>query len=145
MAATGEMRTKLRRMVDEPDDTTYADSDLSDYIEQYPTLDPLGTDPLEVDYSTEPPTISERSGWIPTYDLHAAAAEIWLEKSAAVAEDYNFSADGSTLSRGDVQKQYREHAARHRAQRKPGTVKMRVDPRIAPDQSETIVNLPEQL
>jgi hypothetical protein len=127
-------------MIDEPTAATYSDEDLTEYVEAYPTLDVLGTDPLEVDYNTEPPTISERSGWIPTYDLHAAAADIWLEKSAAVAEDYNFSADGSTLNRGEVQKQYMAHASRHRAMRKPGTVKLRVEPRLSPDPTDGVIN-----
>ena len=42
------------------------------------------------DTSTSPPTLSENDDWIPTYDLHAAAADVWQEKGAAVAEDLAF-------------------------------------------------------
>ena len=139
MTATAAMVVELRRMIDEPETTTYDDDALDTYIERYPTMDVLGTTPIEVDYSTEPPTLSEKDEWIPTYDLHAAAADIWLEKSATVAEDYNVTADGSTLKRSDVQKQYKEQSRIHRARRKPGTVTLRVEPRTSPD-TEGVVN-----
>lgn len=139
MPATAAMRTELRRMVDEPLTATYNDVALDVYIERYPTLDVLGTTPIEVDYDTEPPTLSEKAEWIPTYDLHAAAADIWLEKSAVVAEDYDITADGSTLKRSNVQMQYKEQSRIHRARRKAGTVTLRVDPRTSPD-TEGVVN-----
>ena len=139
MTATAAMVVELRRMIDEPETTTYDDDALETYIERYPTLDVLGTKPIEVDFSTEPPTLSERPEWIPTYDLHAVAGDIWLEKSAVVAEDYDITADGSTLKRGDVQKHYKEQSRMHRARRKVGTVLLRVEPRISPD-SEGVVN-----
>ena len=134
MTATADMVAELRRMVDEPNNDPYTDVVLGTYIERYPTLDFLGTKPIEVDYSTEPPTLSEKAEWIPTYDLHAAAGDIWQEKSATVAEDYNFTADGSTLSRGDVQEQYMKQSRLHRARRKAGTVTLRVEPRISPSE-----------
>ena len=137
MAATAAMVAELRRMIDEPESAIYDDDALETYIERYPTLDALGTEPLEVDYDTEPPTLSERADWIPTYDLHAAAADLWLEKSATVAEDYSFTADGSTLNRGDVQKQYKEQSRIHRARRKAGTVTLMVEPRVSPDDEES--------
>lgn len=136
MTATASMVAELRRMVDEPETATYDDDALEAYIERYPTLDTLGTEPLEVDYTTEPPTLSEKANWIPTYDLHAAAADIWLEKSATVAEDYTFTADGSTLKRGDVQKQYKEQSRIHRARRKVGTVTLIVEPRVSTEEDE---------
>lgn len=139
MTATVAMVTELRRMIDEPETTTYDDDALETYIERYPVLDFLGTKPTDVDYSTEPPTLSEKAEWIPTYDLHAVAADIWLEKSAVVAEDYNITADGSTLNRGDVQKQYKEQSRIHRARRRVGTATLRVEPRTSPD-TEGVIN-----
>ena len=136
MTATADMIAELRRMVDEPNNDPYDDDVLGAYIERYPVLDALGTKPIEVDYSTEPPTLSERSEWIPTYDLHAAAADIWQEKSATVAEDYNFTADGSTLSRGDVQEQYMKQTRHHLARRKVKTITARMEPRLGPDSEE---------
>ena len=134
MAATAAMVSKLRRMIDEPDDDIYDDDTLEEYIESYPTIDSLGTNPLEVDYTTTPPTLSEVDDWIPTYDLHAAAAEIWQEKSAAVAEDYNVTADGSTLARSQVQEQYLRQSRYHLSRRKAGTTTLRVEPRVVRDE-----------
>ncbi len=139
MTATTAMRAELRRMIDEPEEATYDDDALDLYIERYPAIDVLGTTPVKVDYSTEPPTLSVKDEWIPTYDLHAAAADIWLEKSATVAEDYTVTADGSTLKRSDVQKQYKEQSRIHRGRRKPGTVTLRVEPRTSLD-TEGVVN-----
>ena len=138
MAATSAMVAQLRWMIDEPDSDPYTDEILEGYIETYPLLDVLGTEALEVDYTTTPPTLSERDNWIPTYDLHAAAADIWEEKSATVAEDYNITADGATLNRGDVQKQYMEKCRHHRSRRSAKTIKAWVEPRISPDQEDVV-------
>ena len=133
MSATAVMVAELRRMVDEPANDPYTDDVLEVYIERYPVLDVLGTKSIEVDTTTSPPTLTENSDWIPTYDLHAAAADIWQEKSATVAEDYNFTADGSTLNRGDVQEQYMKQARHHLSRRKVKTITAFVEPRISPD------------
>ena len=37
-------------------------------------------------------------GWVPTFDLNAAAAEGWRWKAAKAAELVNFSADGASVS-----------------------------------------------
>ena len=136
MSATAAMVLELRRMVDEVASATYEEDTLETYIERYPVLDFLGTKPIEVDTSTSPPTLSENSDWIPSYDLHAAAADIWQEKSATVAEDYNFTADGSTLSRGDVQKQYMQQARYHLSRRTVKTMRAVVEPRVDPSTEE---------
>lgn len=131
MPATDAMVARLRRMIDEPTDTTYLDGDLAEYIEANPLLDALGTDPQEVDFTTIPPTISERTDWIPTYDLHAAAAEIWSEKAATIAEGFDFSADGGSYSRSQKYEQYMAKAKHHSARRSAKSVKMYVEPRKA--------------
>ena len=41
-------------------------------------------------------------GWTETWALNAAAAEGWRMKGAAVAGDFNFSADDASYSKGDV-------------------------------------------
>jgi hypothetical protein len=41
-------------------------------------------------------------GWTPTWDLNGAVASVYRRKAAQVAGDYNFSADGLTVSKGDV-------------------------------------------
>ncbi|MCK4816582.1 hypothetical protein KA005_12505, partial [bacterium] len=63
MAATAAMAAQLRRMVDEPTEGTYDDALIDDYIERYPLIDVLGTDPQDVDFTTTPPTISEKDEW----------------------------------------------------------------------------------
>lgn len=42
------------------------------------------------------------SAWVGSWDLNAAAAEGWRLKAAAVAGDFNFSADGASYSKADV-------------------------------------------
>ena len=56
MAATAAQIERLRRMVDEPDDTTYSDEAIKDYIEEYPLVDARGKEPYTWDTSTQPPT-----------------------------------------------------------------------------------------
>ena len=138
MAATAAMVTRLRRMIDEPADDPYTDDVLEGYIETYPLIDALGTDPLEVDYTTTPPTVSERDDWIPTYDMNSAAADVWEEKAASIAEDYDMTADGSTLQRSKRFEQYTKKCRYFRSRRSLKTIKMLVEPRMSPDRE--IVN-----
>ncbi len=70
MAATAAQIAQLRRMTVEPDATTYSDALLASYIEAYPLVDVNGYEPTSV-------------WWSPTYDLNAAAADVWQEKEAA--------------------------------------------------------------
>lgn len=129
MAATAAMNDRLRRMVDELTVETYDDDAIDGYIEAYPLKDVIGTDPIEIDFTTEPPTLSERSEWIPTYDLHAAAADIWGEKASAVAKEFDFKADGGSFSRSQKVKHCKEQARFHSAQRAIGTMKLFPEPR----------------
>ena len=97
MSATATMIASVRRMTAEPTATTYTDTILSAYIEAYPLHD---ADGLAFD----------DTNWTATYDLNAAAAGIWLEKAASVAnesydiqervEDSVGSGDYNTLWRG---------------------------------------------
>jgi len=129
MSATAAMAERLRRMVDEPTEDTWDDDAIDEYIETYPLIDVLGTDPQEVDFSTSPPTISERDEWIPTYDLHAAAADIWEEKAAGIAENYDFSADGGNYSRSQKYEQYMSKSRFHLSKRSAKASKVWVEPR----------------
>ena len=138
MAATAAMVARLRRMVDEPAATIYDDDALEVYIETYPLIDDLGTEALEVDFTTTPPTLSERDDWIPTYDLNSAAADIWEEKAAVIAKDYSMTADGSTLQRSLRFEQYMKKCRYYRSRRSLKTVTMLVEPRMSPDRE--IVN-----
>ena len=131
MAATAAMAAQLRRMVDEPTETIYDDDLIDEYIERYPLLDVLGTDPQDVDFSTTPPTISEVDEWIPTYDLNAAAADIWEEKAGAVADEFDFKADGGSYSRSQKEEKYLGKARFHCSRKSAKTIKMWVEPRIS--------------
>jgi hypothetical protein len=128
MAATGAQIAKVRRMVNEPDTTTYADDDISDYIEMYPCLDERGEVPYEWDTSASPPTQDANADWIPTYDLAAAAADIWSEKASILAQDYDFSADGGRYSRSQAYEQAMAQARYWRSRRKPKSHTLHVYP-----------------
>jgi hypothetical protein len=44
------------------------------------------------------------SGWTPTWDLNAAAAEGWRRKAGKVAGSFSFSTDGQSFNRSDMVK-----------------------------------------
>ncbi len=123
MAATAEQIQRLRRMVNELTADTYTDTDLAAYIERYPLLDELGSEPYAWDSSTTPPSQDANEDWIPTYDLNAAAADIWDEKASVVAQDFSFSADGGNYQRNQVYEQYTARAKAYRAKRSAKTFK----------------------
>jgi len=130
MAATAAMAARLRRMVDESTEATWDDDAIDDYIERYPLIDVLGTDPQDIDYTTSPPTISEQDEWIPTYDLHAAAADIWEEKAATVADEFDFKADGGSFTRSQKAETYLGKSRFHASKRSAKTITLLVEPRI---------------
>lgn len=104
MAATAEQIVRLRRMVNEPSETsTYTDADMAAYIERYPVTDARGEEPW-IESSTTPFTLEENSYWIATYDLNAAAGAIWQEKAAVCAGGFDFMADGGYYYRNQAYK-----------------------------------------
>lgn len=144
MTATAAQIARVRRMVNEPDDTTYDDEAIQGYIEDYPLLDERGEEPYTWDTSTQPPTQDANDDWIPTYDLNAAAADIWEEKAGVVAQDYAFNADGGQYSRNQVYEQYMRNVAHYRSKRSVGTITATTwpPPRVC-DQRSWIGNLAE--
>jgi hypothetical protein len=125
MTATAAQVRQLRRMVNEPVATSdYDDEDIKDYIERYPHIDERGEQPYTWDTSTTPPSQDANTGWIPTYDLHAAAADVWEEKAAVVAQDFAFNADGGNYQRNQVYEQYMAQARHHRARRTAKTAQL---------------------
>jgi len=129
MSATAAQIAQVRRMVNEPTDDTYDDDAISVYIEASASIDERGEIPYTWDTSTEPPTKDENEIWIPTYDLHAAAADIWTEKAAVVAVDFDFQADGGNYTRSQVYQAYERQARYHGARRKPGTLTLHMYPK----------------
>jgi len=89
-------------MVAEPTDANYSDISICRYIETYPLFDERGEVPYTWDATTSPPHQDANEYWIPTYDLHAAAADIWAEKAALLIEKVDVSADGTDLKRSQM-------------------------------------------
>lgn len=143
MSATAAEVARLRRMVNETDEYgDYTDSDLEDYIERYPRMDERGQKPYTYDTSTSPPTEEENDDWVPTYDLNAAAADIWEEKAAALAADFDFSADGASYTRSQKYQQAKDMAAHYRRRRSATTVTQRPD--ISASDEDYRVNVAEE-
>lgn len=55
--------------------------------------------------------------WLGAYNLNAAAADLWRMKAAAVAQDFDFGADGGTYQRDQVSAHCLEMAARYDKER----------------------------
>lgn len=105
MALTVADLARLRRMVAEPTDASgYTDSVLTAAAERCPLPDVDGHDPDHVD-------------WTATYDLAAAAADVWTEKAAGLAGGYDFSADGASFSRSQAYGQAQQQATYWRSRR----------------------------
>jgi len=98
MSATAAQIAELRRMVAEPLTTTYSDLLLQGFIERYPLMDELRQEPYTWTMVDGAYTTLANTLWIPTYDLNAAAADVWQEKLAALSNQTDFSADGGNFS-----------------------------------------------
>lgn len=59
------------------------------------------------------------------YDLNGAAAQVWNDKASYVSSAYDFSADGHSMSRSQLSKQYREMAAQYARKAKVTSITMR--------------------
>lgn len=128
MSATAAQIGRLRRMTGETDSTTYDDETFAEYVERYAMTDARGEEPYTWDTSTDPPTQDDNDRWIPTYDLHAAAADIWEEKASSLSQDYDFSADGATFNRSQSYEQAMKQARFHRSRRMARTLTQRPEP-----------------
>lgn len=126
---------RLRRMVAESGTVTYSDTLLATVISGYPLPDGAGEWPLTTAGSVNPE-------WTPTYDLAAAAADVWGEKAAAVAGAFDFTADGATFRKSQVAEQYAQQARMWRSRRAPGNHEMLVYP-MPTARDLWIGNLPE--
>ena len=137
MAATAAQKLEIRRMCGlASNDATYTDTLLGTLIERYPLMDEWGQLPYYIDVSTAPPGQEANIDWVPTYDLAAVAADIWDEKAATYAPQYDVSADGASRN---LSQQY-EHAAaraRHwRARRAATSSRTRAIPREVQEEAE---------
>lgn len=123
---------QLRRMVAEPTADTYDDATLESYLARYPLRDGAGALP-------------DDTAWAGRWDANMAAADVWDEKAAAVAMDYDFSADGGQYSRSQAHEQMSAMARRFRARRDASSVPYVANPPRADAVTlrEWIGNLPE--
>lgn len=115
---TADMIAQLRRMVAEPDATTYSTTTLSAIIGRYPLRDSNGYNP-------------DDTLWTGVWDLNRAAADIWEEKATAYVADFDFAADGGDYKRSQVQAQMLQMASRYRAKRATTSLTMKATPRPA--------------
>jgi hypothetical protein len=121
MSASAAEVAMLRRMTAETTTATYSDITLGGYIERYPLYDSLGYMPTLSDGT-------ENTNWTPTYDLNAAAAQIWGEKAAALAgSSYDFSADGGSYKRSQLYEQAAKRERYYASRRAPGSLRIHVD------------------
>jgi len=134
MAASAEQIARLRRMVAEPTTATYTDDDLAAYIAAHPLMDANGRKQYVVQAlgTTVPPTADPL--WVPTYDLNAAAAEVWGEKAAALAANFDVNADGASMALSQKYAHACERARYYRARRAMRTITARPWP---PESRET--------
>mgnify|MGYP001230945799 CR=1 FL=1 len=129
MAATAAQVAQLRRMVDEPTTATYSDATLAAYIEAHFLMDKRGQEAYYFDETTAPPTPRVNLSWIPTYDLAAAAVDVWAEKAAILAADFDTNADGASLSRSQAYTQAMAQARYWSSRRKATTITVYPAPR----------------
>ncbi len=116
MVATAQQVATLRRYVNEPTTATYDDVALADTIERYPVAYRDPTTGMRYEPGEQ--------GWQPSYDLNAAAAEVWTEKAGLVAYQFNYSADGSRMDAGTVQQNYERMAQHYASKARPRSVKI---------------------
>lgn len=129
MTAAAAQIAQLRRMVNEPTQTAYTDDQIKAIIEAYPLMDSQGELPTIIDASTTPPGNVPNPNWSATYDLNAAAADIWEEKAALLAAQYDFNADGASYSRSQAYEQYMSLARHYRSRRSVTSIRLIQQPR----------------
>lgn len=129
MAATAGQIAEVRRMMGELTTAIYSDTALQGYIERYPLADVNGQEPFISQYQVGATTTKLANPlWIPTYDLNAAAADVWQEKGAMVAPDHDFSADGGSYQRSQTYTHAMQMHRHYRARRSPQSIQVKVYP-----------------
>ena len=116
MTVTAEIRTRFRTFTT-ADNAVLSDEQIDILVGNHAVADLFGTDPLEWDMSTTPPTSSANSAWVASYDLHAAAAEWWEKQAAEAAGKFDFEADGGSYKRSQLIEQAERMIRYHRSRR----------------------------
>jgi hypothetical protein len=128
MSATDAQIAKLRRMTAEPTQDTYDDATLAEYIEARPCRDAQGFSPFERLLDGRLSTVAN-SLWTPTYDLAAAAADVWDEKASALTEETDASIDGAALTRSQAYEHAKAEARKWHGREHVGTIHLTTEPR----------------
>lgn len=141
MAATAAQITVLRRRCAlAAGDTVYTDAVLGAYIESYPLTDMRGQVPWYWIYTTLPPTVTANLNWIPTYDLAAAAADVWGEIASGLAAGYDVSGDGSSRSLSQKYEHAKKQEASWRSRRVASSVRTHTIPREIAEEINNILD-----
>jgi len=98
---------RLRRMTAITGSAEYTDAMLLDAIQRYPVDDADGNAPYA-------------SGWTETFDLALASSEIWEEKAAALAVNFDFDADGAAFQKSQQYDHYVNQARLWKGRRVAG-------------------------
>lgn len=136
MTVTAAQISRLRRMIGEPLPDVYSDAVLITYIEMYPHLDEFGETPLD-EWGVA------NADWTATYDLNAAAADLWQEKAATFASKFDFAADGGNYSQSQAYEQFMKQSRHYRSRRLASTARMVKSPEESDVEESWIGNLPE--
>jgi len=124
---------QLRRMTAEPlDSSGYDDATLAAYLQRYPLPDGAGALP-------------DDATWTGAWDANMAAADLWTEKAALFAADFDFAADGGDYKRSQVHSQMLTMARTFRARRQTGALVLKAQPKPegAPGLMDWLGNAPE--
>ncbi len=115
MAASAADIASVRRMTAETAaDSSYASTDIARIIERYPLQ---YTDPTTgIRYP------AGSIGWVAGYDLNRAAADIWEEKAAAVADQFAYSELDSSYHPEQLREQYERTAQMYRRRARPRAI-----------------------
>ena len=124
MAATEAQVRVFRRMIAEPTAVTYTDDDLVEIIEKHKLTDNAGYDPTLPDGTAN-------TAWTETYDLHAAAAQIWEEKGATNANKMDFSVEGGNFKANQLYENCMKMARYHAARRAIKAIRIEPQPKVA--------------
>jgi hypothetical protein len=142
MTATAAQILQVRRMTGLVGSADYDDTAVQTYIERYPLLDERG----ELPYTwvlNVPPTQEVNPSWIATYDLAAAAADIWAEKASVLAADFDFSADGGSYTRSQAYEQAMAQSRYWLSRKSTKTIKQYQSPNPNTSGNSWVTNLPE--
>lgn len=121
--ATAADIAAVRRMIGEMRPTSsISDAEIAAAIMRHPIVDALGRPPyLATAAPSGGPT--PNPDWTPTYDLHHAAADLWADKAANIAEQsYDFRADGGSYTRSQIYEHCMAQVRWHMARRAVATV-----------------------